>query len=62
MPVHQAAQCAADAVAELIARLELPNHLAAYGLSQADLESAARPVASPTLPFEDLVGIYRAAL
>src|SRR5260221_2693109 len=62
MPEDQAAQCAADAVADLIARLDLPNHLAAYGLSEADLESAARPVASATLPFEDLVGIYRAAL
>ncbi len=62
MPEDQAAQCAADAVADLIASLDLPNHLAAYGLSEADLESTARPVASATLPFEDLVGIYRAAL
>ena len=62
MPEDQAAQCAADAVAELIARLELPIHLAAYGLREADLESAARPVASAALPIDDLIGIYRAAL
>jgi alcohol dehydrogenase class IV len=61
MPVEQAARHAADAVAELIVDLDLPHHLSAYGLSEADLETAARPVASATLPFEDLVGIYRAA-
>jgi maleylacetate reductase len=58
----QAAACAADAVAELIERLGLPHHLAAYGLSQTDLEAAARPVASERYPFDDLVGIYHAAL
>ena len=62
MPVEQAAACASDAVADLIRRLDLPHHLAAYGLSPADLEAAARPVASEAFPFEDLVGIYRAAL
>jgi alcohol dehydrogenase len=62
IPVDQAARYAADAVAELIDRLDLPHHLSAYGLSEADLEAAARPVASAALPFEDLVGIYRAAL
>src|SRR5438132_2397313 len=62
MPVEQAARCAADAVAELIDRLGLPHHLAAYGLNEADLEAAARPVASSALPVDDLVGIYRAAL
>jgi alcohol dehydrogenase class IV len=62
MPVEQAAACASDAVADLIRRLELPNRLAAYRLRQADLEAAARPVASAAFPFEDLVGIYRAAL
>jgi alcohol dehydrogenase class IV len=54
-------QCAADAVADLIERLGLPRHLAAYGLSDADLEAAARPVASDEYPLEDLIGIYRAA-
>jgi alcohol dehydrogenase class IV len=61
MPLEQAAQRAADAVAALIARLDLPQHLDAYGLSDADLEAAARPVASAEYPFEDLLGIYRAA-
>ena len=62
MPEEQAAASAADAVADLIRRLDLPHHLAAFGLSPADFESAARPVASDEWPLEDLVGIYRAAL
>lgn len=53
---------AADAVASLIAELGLPQHLGAYGLSGEDLEAAARPVASDAYPFEDLVGIFKAAL
>jgi alcohol dehydrogenase len=61
MPVEQAAARAADAVYDLIGALGQPQHLAAYGLSEADLEAAARPVASPDYPLEDLVGIYRAA-
>jgi alcohol dehydrogenase class IV len=61
MPIEQAALCAADAVAELIHALGLPEHLAAYGLSESDLEAAARPAASDQYPFEDLVAIYRAA-
>jgi alcohol dehydrogenase class IV len=62
MPADQAALRASDAVADLIARLDLPRHLAAYGLTPADLEAAARPVASEAFPLEDLVGIYQAAL
>ena len=62
MTVEQAAARAADAVAELIARLELPQHLAAYGLTEADLQAAAAPVASRDQPLERLVEIYRAAL
>ena len=62
MPVEQAAACAADAVAGLIRQLDLPRHLAAYGLTEADLEAAARPVASGDWPLGDLIGIYRAAL
>jgi maleylacetate reductase len=62
MPVEQAAACAADAVAELIRLLDLPRHLAAYGLTEADLEAAARPVATDAWPLDDLIGIYRAAL
>jgi alcohol dehydrogenase len=62
MPAERAALCAADAVSALIADLGLPRHLSAYGLGDEDLEAAARPVASADFPFEDLVGIYRAAL
>jgi alcohol dehydrogenase len=62
MPLERARLSAAEAVADLIAQLELPRHLAAYGLTESELESAARPVASDEYPLEDLVGIYRAAL
>jgi maleylacetate reductase len=62
MELDRAALCAADAVFDLIAQLELPQHLSAFGLSESDLEAAARPVASDEYPLEDLVGIYRAAL
>jgi alcohol dehydrogenase len=61
MPAEVAARRAADAVAELIHALGLPEHLAAYNLSDADLAAAARPVASDVYPFDDLVEIYRAA-
>jgi alcohol dehydrogenase class IV len=62
MPDSVATERAANRVAELIERLELPHHLAAYGLSEADLEAAARPVASDEYALEDLVAIYRAAM
>jgi alcohol dehydrogenase class IV len=62
MPPELAAQRAADAVADLIASLGLPHHLAAYGLTEDDLRAAAQPVASQDYPLEDLIGIYRAAL
>ncbi|MBV9547355.1 MAG: iron-containing alcohol dehydrogenase [Chloroflexi bacterium] len=62
MPQQRAALLAADAVADLIARLDLPRHLSAYGLSDSDLEAAARPVASAEYPIGDLIGIYEAAL
>ncbi|MGI9146766.1 MAG: iron-containing alcohol dehydrogenase [Chloroflexota bacterium] len=62
MPVEHAAACASEAVAALVRSLGLPNRLSAYHLTHADLEAAARPVASQAYPFEDLVGIYRAAL
>jgi alcohol dehydrogenase class IV len=52
---------AADAVADLIHALGLPEHLASYHLSEEDLEIAAQAVASEQYPLEDLVGIYRAA-
>lgn len=62
MPVEQAALCAADAVSDLIGALGLPQHLAQYRLTEADLVAAAQPVASEAYPLDDLVGIYRAAM
>jgi alcohol dehydrogenase len=62
LSVEEAAACAADAVADLIAGLELPRQLSTYGLTDDDLEAAARPVASAEYPLEDLLAIYRAAL
>lgn len=53
---------AADAVADLIERLEVPRHLAEWHLSDADLLEAARGVASPEHPEPDLVRILRAAM
>jgi alcohol dehydrogenase class IV len=54
--------CAADGVADLISRLGLPHHLAEYGLTEADIEAAARPVVSNEYPLEDLIEIYRRAM
>jgi maleylacetate reductase len=56
------APSAAEGVANLIAELELPRRLGAYGLSDADLREAVRPVAGPEHSEEDLLGIFRAAL
>jgi maleylacetate reductase len=53
---------AAGGVAELIARLELPRHLAAWNLSEAELAEAVRPVASAEHAESELLGILRAAL
>jgi maleylacetate reductase len=53
---------AATAVADLVAALGLPRHLAAFGLSDAELVEAARPVASAEHPREEPVRILRAAL
>jgi maleylacetate reductase len=52
---------AADAVADLIAHLELPHHLGDFGLSDADLVEAVRPVASDAHPADDLLEVLRAA-
>jgi alcohol dehydrogenase class IV len=62
MSDEQAAGCASEVVADLIARLELPQHLSDYNLTQSDLESAAQPLASKDFPLADLINIYRAAL
>ena len=56
------APTAADGVARLVSQLGLPNHLASYKLSDADLREAVRPVASAENPEADLLGILRAAL
>jgi alcohol dehydrogenase class IV len=53
---------AAAGVAELVAALGLPRHLAAYALSDADLAAAARDVATPDHPEAELLGILRDAL
>ena len=55
------APTAAEGVDRLVAQLDLPRHLAAYGLSDDDLKEAARPVASTEHSEADLVGILRAA-
>jgi alcohol dehydrogenase len=58
----QAAARAADAVAALIASLGQPHHLAAYGLSHADLQAAVEPVAAEGgHPAGALLAILRAA-
>jgi maleylacetate reductase len=62
MDATDAACAAAAAVAELVRRLGLPQHLAAYGLTDEDLYAAARPVAGDQYPLEDIVDIYRASL
>jgi alcohol dehydrogenase len=56
-----AAARAADAVEALIARLGQPQHLAAYGLSEEDLQAAVAPVAEEGYPAEDLLAILHAA-
>ncbi len=53
---------AASGVADLLARLDLPRHLAAWKLSEAEIFEAARPLATPDHPEADLVAILRAAL
>jgi alcohol dehydrogenase class IV len=52
---------AATGVAQLIASLQLPQHLSAWNLSEPELREAARPLAGPDLPADDLVGILHAA-
>lgn len=51
----------AGAVQRLIARLGLPQHLAAYHLSDEQLRAAAEPVAGDRYPLADLLDIYHAA-
>jgi maleylacetate reductase len=56
------APTAPEGVARLISQLGLPNHLAAYKLSDDDLREAVRPVANTEHSEKDLLGILRAAL
>ncbi|HLG73837.1 MAG TPA: iron-containing alcohol dehydrogenase [Chloroflexota bacterium] len=55
------ASAGADAVYGLIRRLGLPQHLAAYRLTDDQLRSAAAPLAGKDHSLEDLLAIYRAA-
>jgi maleylacetate reductase len=52
---------AADDVARLIAELDLPRHIADYGLTDGDLAVAAEALAGAH-PAPDLLAIYRAAM
>src|SRR6267378_2322600 len=56
------APTAAEGVSRLVSQLGLPNHLAAYELSDADLHEAVRPMASAERSEDDLLDILRAAL
>jgi alcohol dehydrogenase len=60
--VEQAAARAADAVADLVAQLDLPAHLSAYGITESDLDEAVRPVASGSHPAPALMDIFLAAM
>lgn len=59
---EELASAAADALYGLIRRLGLPQHLAAYHLSEDQLRAAAMPLASDEYPLEELVAIYRSAI
>jgi len=52
---------AAECVQRLIARLDLPQHIARYGIGEPDLRRAAMELAG-TLPAEDLIAVYISAL
>jgi alcohol dehydrogenase class IV len=52
----------ADAIRDLVTRLGLPQHLAAFRLTEADLRAAVAPLAGKPHSEEELLGIFRAAL
>src|SRR5438034_1796835 len=52
---------AADCVQRLIARLDLPQHIAQYGIGEPELRRAAMELAGK-LPAEDLIAVYISAL
>ncbi len=53
---------AADGVAALVADLDLPRHLSAWDLSEADLVEAVRPLVTAEHPETELLAILHAAL
>ena len=53
---------AASGVVALLGELDVPRHLSAWNLSDADLADAARAVATPEHPEPDLLRVLRAAL
>lgn len=55
------ALAAADDVQRLIGELGLPQHLASFGLGDAELRAAVESLSVP-VPKDDLLAIYRAAL
>ncbi len=61
MPERTAALPSPDRVQELIASLELPQHIAAYAIGEPELRRAADELAGK-YPAEDLLAIYLAAL
>jgi hypothetical protein len=52
----------AAAVEALIADLGLPRRLAPYGLGEADLAEAVRPLATDRYPADALIAVLRAAM
>jgi 3-oxoacid CoA-transferase len=58
---HDLAMAAADAVYGLIRKLGLPQHLAGYRLTEAQLQAAAAPLAGDKHPLDELLAIYHAA-
>ena len=61
MPERMAQLPEPDAVYDLIERLGLPQHIAAYGIGEPELRRAARELAGK-YPADDLARIYLAAL
>ena len=61
MPERSSALPSAERVEELIAFLELPQHIVAYGIGEPELRQAAGELAGK-YPAEDLLSIYLAAL
>ena len=52
----------AGAIADLIARLGLPQHLSEWKLTESDLQEAVAPLAGKPWSAGELLGIMRAAL